>query len=431
MPKHLLNLRRYLTVGFYYSVLRRDWRISTFISDLLLKTVAFAIVSVDRFVQNASAISASALTFYSTLAFIPIVALILAIARGFGASKALEEWFQGQTLANPEVMRWVMGLADKALDNTQSGILTGLGILLLIWSAVRMLASTELAMNRIWGVKKGRGVVKKFTDYLSLLFIAPILVVLVSSLNLFMTSSLQEFAMGESLLSYAGAALTGLFRVLPYVLVWFLFVFLYMFMPTTPVKFKYALVAGIIAGTTFQIVQWFYIRFQIGVSSYNAIYGGLAAFPLLLVWLQLSWSIVLWGTELCYIMRNRHFLYRDTMAANNRWVDDVHVSVKMLRFISGEYTANHGGPTLALICKQLRMSSSKARIVLQELVDLQILVEVKEEDDVSYFPAVDFHRLSLADIINRLSHMDENRGEKWKLRFIQAIEREFFKDTFA
>lgn len=181
-------------------------------------------------------------------------------------------------------------------------------------------------------------------------------------------------------------------------------------MPTTPVKFKYALVAGIIAGTTFQIVQWFYIRFQIGVSSYNAIYGGLAAFPLLLVWLQLSWSIVLWGTELCYIMRNRHFLYRDTMAANNRWVDDVHVSVKMLRFISGEYTANHGGPTLALICKQLRMSSSKARIVLQELVDLQILVEVKEEDDVSYFPAVDFHRLSLADIINRLSHMDENRG---------------------
>ena len=102
-----------------------------------------------------------------------------------------------------------------------------------------------------------------------------------------------------------------------------------MFMPTTPVKFKYALVAGIVAGTVFQIVQWFYLRFQIGVSSYNAIYGGLAALPLLLVWLQLSWSIVLWGTELCYIMRNRHFLYRNAMNADNKWVDNVEVTLRM------------------------------------------------------------------------------------------------------
>lgn len=174
---------------------------------------------------------------------------------------------------------------------------------------------------------------------------------------------------------------------MPYVLVMVPFIFLYMFMPTTPVRFRYALVAGIVAGTIFQIVQWFYIRFQVGVSSYNAIYGGLAALPLLLVWLQLSWSIVLWGTELCYIMRNRHFLYRENMYADKRWVDNVDVTLKMLRFISDEYAHNHGGPTLASICKKLRMSSSKVRIILQELVDKKVLVEVREDDDVSYFPA--------------------------------------------
>ena len=202
-------------------------------------------------------------------------------------------------------------------------------------------------------------------------------------------------------------------------------------MPTTPVKFKYALLSGVVAGTIFQVVQWFYLRFQIGVSSYNAIYGGLAALPLLLVWLQLSWSIVLWGTELCYIMRNRHFLYRGTLDANGRWVDDVHTSIKMLRFISDEYTHNNGGPSLALICKRLRISSSKARVVLQELVDQRILVEVKDEDDVSYFPALDFHKLSLADLINGLSHMEDNNGERWKVRYMEAIKREFSGDTFA
>lgn len=430
-PKHRLHLKKYLNLDFYYSVLRRDWRITTFLSDLLIKTVAFAVVSIDRFIKDASTISASALTFYSTLSFIPILALILAIARGFGAARALEDWLKEQTYTNPEVMQWVMNVATKALDNTQSGLIAGFGIVLLLWSVVRMLSSTELAMNRIWGVTKGRGLVKKFTDYMSILFIAPILVVLISSMNVFMMSSLQEYGMDEGLLSYASVALKAILTLVPYILVWFLFIFLYMFMPTTPVKFKYALVAGIIAGTIFQIVQWFYIRFQVGVSSYNAIYGGLAALPLLLVWLQLSWSIVLWGTELCYIMRNRHFLYRDAMNADNRWVDNVEVTIRMLKFISEQYTNNNGGPTLAMICKKLRMSSSKVRIVLQELVDCRILVEVKDDDDVSYFPAVDFHHLALADIIIRLSHLDENKGEQWKVRTVEALNREFSKDTFA
>ena len=318
--KSSVNLKKFLIIDFYYSVLRRDWRISTFLTDIFLKTFAIAVVSVDRFVKDACSISASALTFYSTLSFIPVVALILAIARGFGAAKALEDWVKEQTYTNPDVMEWVLGVANKALENTQGGLVTGLGIILLLWAVIRMLSSTELAMNRIWGVKKGRSVVKKFTDYMSILFIAPILVVLISSMNVFMMSNLQEFAMEEGFLSYASAAIRAILALVPYVLVWFLFVFLYMFMPTTPVKFKYALIAGIIAGTVFQIVQWFYIRFQIGVSSYNAIYGGLAALPLLLVWLQLSWSIVLWGTELCYIMRNRHFLYRNALNADNRWV---------------------------------------------------------------------------------------------------------------
>ena len=429
--KHIRSLKRYLLLDFYYSVLRRDWRISTLLTDFLLKTVAVVVVSVDRFIKDASTISASALTFYSTLSFIPVVALILAIARGFGADESLQNWLKEQSYTNPEVMQWIMDIAAKALDNTKGGLIAGFGVVLLIWSVIRMLSSTELAMNRIWGVKKGRTLVKKFTDYMSILFIAPILVVLISSMNVFMMSNLQAYTMDEGLLSYASVALKAILTIVPYVLVWFLFIFLYMFMPTTPVRFRYALVAGIVAGTIFQIVQWFYIRFQVGVSSYNAIYGGLAALPLLLVWLQLSWSIVLWGTELCYIMRNRHFLYRENMYADKRWVDNVDVTLKMLRFISDEYAHNHGGPTLASICKKLRMSSSKVRIILQELVDKKVLVEVREDDDVSYFPAVDFHHLSYSDIIVRLSHIYENRGEVWKVRFVEAIDHEFSKDTFA
>lgn len=183
--KHIRSLKRYLLLDFYYSVLRRDWRISTLLTDFLLKTVAVVVVSVDRFIKDASTISASALTFYSTLSFIPVVALILAIARGFGADESLQNWLKEQSYTNPEVMQWIMDIAAKALDNTKGGLIAGFGVVLLIWSVIRMLSSTELAMNRIWGVKKGRTLVKKFTDYMSILFIAPILVVLISSMNVF------------------------------------------------------------------------------------------------------------------------------------------------------------------------------------------------------------------------------------------------------
>ena len=104
------------------------------------------------------------------------------------------------------------------------------------------------------------------------------------------------------------------------------------------------------------------------------------------------------------------------MNADNKWVDNVEVTLRMLRYISDLYIHGQGSPTLAMVCKRLRMSSSKVRVILQELVDHKILVEVKEDDDVSYFPAVDFHRLSVADIINRLSHLDQNKGEEWKVR---------------
>ena len=423
--------KRFLVINFYYLILRRDMRISTFLIDLLLKMLAVIVVSIDRFLKNSSMLSASALTFYSTLAFIPVMALILAIARGFGGAVMLEEWLKDQSYANPEVMEWVMKFAVKALDNTQSGLITGLGVLVLLWSVIRMLASTELAMNQIWEIRNGRGLVKKFTDYMAILFIVPILVMLISSLNVFMMSNLQAYAAGEGFLSYASAALTTALRMMPYVLVWFLFTFLYMFMPSTHVKFKHAFIAGVVAGTIFQIIQWFYLKFQVGVSSYNTIYGGLAALPLLLVWLQLSWSIVLWGTELCYIMRNRHFMYKDAIDGDNQWVDNVDISILILKFISNEYINNNGGPTQAMIYKGLKMNSTKIKYVLQELVDKKILIDVKNDDETSYFPAIDFHTLALSDIITCLSKVDKSRSKEWNIRFTKAIKGEFSKDTFA
>ena len=286
-------------------------------------------------------------------------------------------------------------------------------------------------MNQIWGVVRGRSVTKKFTDYLSIMFIAPIFVVLISSINVFLTSNLQTIAMEDGFLSYASSLIITLLNFLPFILVWMLFIFLYMFMPTTRVRFKYALLAGIVAGSVYQVVQWFYIRFQIGVSSYNAIYGSLAALPLLLVWLQLSWSIVLWGTELCYIMKNRHFMFRDVMDKESRWIDNIDLSLQVLTYISKEYIQNNGVPTLEKISAELSMSTSKLQVVLQQLTDKGILAETGKEDDRSYLPVIDLYQLSWAEVIIRLSNIGDRNEDEWEKRFVKAIYQEFGEEKFA
>lgn len=431
MQKYKIRLKKYGSLDFYYAVIRKDWKKSTILGDIFLKILAVLVISVHRFVKDSCIISASALTFYSVLSFVPIVALALGIAKGFGVYTLLEEQLHQQTLTNPEIVDFVLQFANQALENTQGGLITGIGIVFLLWAVIRVLGNTELAMNQIWGVVKGRSVTKKFTDYLSIMFIAPIFIILISSINVFLTSNLQTIAMEDGFLSYASSLIITLLNFLPFILVWMLFIFLYMFMPTTRVQFKYALVAGIVAGSVYQIVQWFYIRFQIGVSSYNAIYGSLAALPLLLVWLQLSWSIVLWGTELCYIIKNRHFMFRDVMDKESRWIDNVEISLRVLTYISRIYIQNHNIPTLGMICEGLRMSTSKLQVVLQQLIDKGILAETGKDDDHTYLPAIDLYQLSWAEVIIRLSNVGKRGEDEWEKRFVKAIYQEFGDEKFA
>ena len=431
MHKYRIRLKKYGSLDFYYAILRKDWKRSTIFGDMFLKILAVLVISGHRFIKDSCIVSASALTFYSVLSLVPIVALVLGIAKGFGVYSLLENQLHQQTFTNPEIVDFVLQFANQALENTQGGLITGIGIVFLLWAVIKVLGNTELAMNQIWGVVRGRSVTKKFTDYLSIMFIAPIFVVLISSINVFLTSNLQTIAMEDGFLSYASSLIITLLNFLPFILVWMLFIFLYMFMPTTRVRFKYALLAGIVAGSVYQVVQWFYIRFQIGVSSYNAIYGSLAALPLLLVWLQLSWSIVLWGTELCYIMKNRHFMFRDVMDKESRWIDNIDLSLQVLTYISKEYIQNNGVPTLEKISAELSMSTSKLQVVLQQLTDKGILAETGKEDDRSYLPVIDLYQLSWAEVIIRLSNIGDRNEDEWEKRFVKAIYQEFGEEKFA
>ncbi len=249
----------------------------------LIRQIRIFLLAFRGFREDKCQLRASALTFYSLLSVVPILAMAFGVSKGFGMDKLLEERILERFQEQQEVASRLIAFATSFLENTKGGIIAGVGVALLFWTIVKVLGNIEQSFNDIWGVKQGRTLARKFTDYLSLMLIAPLLFIMSGSVTVLITSEVTAIMEKISILGAVGPLIFTLLKLLPYMMIWLLFTVLYMMMPNTRVKFRSALFGGVIAGTIYQLVQWVYINFQIGVSSYGAIYGSFAALPLLLV----------------------------------------------------------------------------------------------------------------------------------------------------
>ncbi|NMB71576.1 MAG: YihY/virulence factor BrkB family protein, partial [Bacteroidales bacterium] len=270
----------------------------------LIRQVKIFFIAFREFFDKKIQMRASALTYYTLLSVVPVVAMVFGIAKGFGLEQRLETEITSHLKGQEEVVSWIINFARNLLQNANGGIIAGVGMVILFWSVMSVLSNIERSFNDIWQIRQARPFVRKFTDYLSIMLLAPVIIILSSSVTVFLSVQVQSLTETSIVLQKLSSLIQFLFELTPYILVWFLFTLVYIVMPNTRVRFTSALIAGVLAGTVFQIVQWGYIHFQIGVNRYSAIYGGFAALPLFLVWLQLSWLIILFGAEISFANQN-------------------------------------------------------------------------------------------------------------------------------
>lgn len=247
---------------------------------------------------------ASALTYSTLLAIVPILAVVFAIARGFGYNKFIEVWFRDLLASQPQAAEVIIGWVNSYLVHTKSGIFLGIGLLFMLYTVLMLVNNVEESFNEIWMVDNSRSIYRSFTNYLAAFFLFPIFIVVTTGLSIFFTtfaSQLPDILMLSSLVRH-------LIDLIPYILMSAFFVGLYVSMPNTHVKWQSAIVPGILAGTAMQWLQLFYVHSQIWVTGYNAIYGSFAALPLFMLWVQISWTICLFGAELTYTNQNMNRL---------------------------------------------------------------------------------------------------------------------------
>ncbi|MBN2484762.1 MAG: YihY family inner membrane protein [Bacteroidales bacterium] len=370
----------------------------------LVKQVRIFSLAIRGFNEDRVQVRASALTYYTLLSIVPLAAMAFGIAKGFGIDGKLHEYILDNFASQKEVALWIIDFSDKYLLNISGGLIAGIGIVLLLWTVMRLLSNIELSFNDIWQIKKSRVMGRKISDYISLVVIAPVLLVASSSVTAIIS---REFGSGVSaipLSSYLGPVLGFVAFLLPYILVWLVFTLLYIVMPNTKVKFGSAFAGGVIAGTMYQVFQWLYFNFQSQLFNYGEVYGSFAALPLFLLWLQLSWLIVLFGAEVAFANQNVGHYEAESETINISQHLKRTVSIMIARLIALNFRDGIAPMTAENIANKLDIPVRLVRDILYELQQTGLVSETVTQNikENAYQPATDISRLTIGMVINML-----------------------------
>lgn len=375
-----------------------------------VKLLRIMITAIRGFNEDKCLIRAAALTFYSVLSLVPVLAMLFAVAKGFGLEKRLEDRLRLDTSYNQEVLEKVFEFANAMLETTRGGLLAGVGVFLLFYAVMKVLGNIERAFNDIWEVRKSRSMMRKVTDYLSIMLIAPALVILSGSATIYIKANVERITESMEIIGFFGPVIFFLLRLLPFFSLWMLLSIMYMVMPNTKVKFTSALLAGVIAGTIVQAAELLYFSFQYGVSNYNAIYGGFAALPLFLIWMNINWIFVLFGAEVSFAAQN-HSKYEFEQESGNI---SHRLTQRIALIICLELVRafKEGQPAMDVptIANKYQMPIKFVRKTMNSLVESGVVSEVvgEHKEESVYQPGVDIGKLNIQFILSAMDQSGTN-----------------------
>jgi membrane protein len=346
-----------------------------------------------NFIANNSLLRASALAFTTLLSFVPLFALAFSLLKGLGAQNRLAPLILTQVAAGSEI---VVNRILSYINNTNVGSLGAIGVAGLLFTAISMLGSIEDAFNVAWEATETRTFYRKFSDYLSVLVSAPLLLLAATSI----TTSLQSKWLAGWLFerTYLGDLYFFLLSLAPYLSVWIALFLLYVFIPNTRVRYGSALVGAILAGTLWQIAQWGYIHFQVGVGNYNAIYGTLSVLPILMVWVYVSWLIVLYGMEVVAAHQHLHTFRRDLRRGSVSGSCRELIALATLRHIAAAFHEGAPGWDEEQLALRIGVPLRIMRDTLRQLVGAGFIVPAGG-GIATFLPARELDQIALAQVI--------------------------------
>ncbi len=353
---------------------------------------------IQGFLGNQCMLRASALTYVTVLSIVPFLAVTFSILKGFGFQK---------TDFIRDMLFKVTGnatMTDQIVDsigNANVGALGAIGVGALLFTVLSLLGNIEKSFNVIWGIKKGRSIGRKFTDYLSVTLVAPLFMVVAMST----TAGLESQVFIQKLMSFSVFAYVYLavLKIIPYFMVGLLFTFLYYFLPNATIKFKSAFWGGLIAGIIWQIAQWGFLRFGVATAKSTALYRNFAPLFIFFLWIFISWVIVLLGAEISFAIQNFKTFQKEAGASNISNKERKKLAVKMLVLLTKNFESDAEPLTNEEISGGLNIPVRVVNDILFILGEYKIVIQIEKEGGAYFSLIRPPEKLHIADIVRCLN----------------------------
>jgi membrane protein len=349
-------------------------------------------------------IKASALTFFSILSVIPLIALAFGIAKGFGLHDELRAQIIMQFHNQEQVMNWILDFANNTLEQTSGGWLAGIGVAFLFYTVGQLLRYVESTFNSIWKVEETRVWYRQLTDYLAIIFFVPVFFIASSSVTVLATTRLNELLSMSDMLEGLKPVVSFLVKLLPFILLCLVSTAAFLVMPNTRVKVRSAIIAGIVAGIALQVIQILYVESQVGLTKLGTLYGSFAAIPLLMIWMQMSWVVLLMGAQLSYYMQNitRYEFEFDVQRVSPR--QKKRLSLLVMHTLVTDFIRGARPKAPEEISEQLSLPARTVHECLDLLRDSGMVTEVWDDAEERYIyqPGTDINKMTLSFLLDKL-----------------------------
>ena len=341
-------------------------------------------------------ILACTLTYFSMIAIFPVLALVLGITKGFGLDKLFIKKVFELVPQNEGMVRTVLDIANKLLASAQGSILTGVGVVILINSAIKVLMMLEDSFNKIWHINKNRSMTRRIVDYVAIIFLGPILLILIIATNSFVVDKMGTMFFGGTVIVNIFLHIFGpLFYI-------FLFTLIFYIIPNTNEKMKPAFISGMITAILCYGLKLAFTWLQSSITKYNAIYGSLALVPIFLTWVQYIWVTILLGAQIAFsIQTSDEFMYNEKVEMPIKLRKEAGLLILLL--IIRRFKGKEEPYTYEELSKKLGVEALFVKDILSEIEKMGLVNEVitDKNQEVKYQVAYDPEDLSIEDFINK------------------------------
>ena len=353
------------------------------------------------FKDKALNVRANSLSFSLLFAFVPMVAGVFAIARGFGFEELLQERISTSFLAEANIAPTIMEWVERYLETARGGLFLGIGLVVLIWAVYAFFNMLELSFNNIWNVKQSRSFGRRLSNYMVVLLLVPIMIILSSGISIFLNSA----ASASPVLQAIEPIRRVLLRLIPFVVASGVFTWIFIAIPNTKVRFLSAIIPGVIVGILFQLVQMFSVYLVMLFTRMSVVYGAFSAIPLILVWLHITCWLLLIGAELAFAIQNNDmFAYEKDLNTMSRRYKD-YVMLYLLAVIIRRFEAGESPQTAQKMAAEHQLPIRLVQQLLSRLEETSIVrrVYTEYEEEQAFVPALDTKSITVEMVIGRIS----------------------------